>query len=157
MVRERNIPLPIYNYLEASSYIFHESLFLVRLWRRIFSVCLLSTMVFGGYWLKQHLNQSDLSLQGIFFHWLHLFLLASPCALKFLSELLTLLPLVVPFKRAFLAQNFFCTCPSWGGGGTASSCWLWPELNFLEEVSSCPPTFLKLIFQQHLCWEQIIK
>lgn len=31
MVNERNIPLLIYNYLEASSYIFHESLFLVRL------------------------------------------------------------------------------------------------------------------------------
>lgn len=120
MVRERNIPWPIYNYLEASSYIFHESLFLVRLWKSIFSVCLLSAMVFSGYWLKQHLNQSDLSLQGIFFHWLYLFLLSSPCVLKFLSELLTLLPLVLPFLRLFLAQNFFWTSPSWGGGGRYS-------------------------------------
>lgn len=158
MVRERNIPWPIYNYLEASSYIFHESLFLVRLWKSIFSVCLLSAMVFSGYWLKQHLNQSDLNLQGIFFHWLYLFLLSSPCVLKFLSELLTLLPLVLPFLRLFLAQNFFWNIPILGwGGDTASSCWLSPELNFLEAVSSHPLAFLKLIFQQQPCWEQIIK
>lgn len=106
MVRERNTTLPIYNYLEASSYIFHESLFLVRFWKSIFSVCLLSAMVFSGYWLKQHLNQSDLSLQGIFFHWLYLFLLASPCVLKFLSELLTLIPLVLPFSRLFSSKLF---------------------------------------------------
>lgn len=36
------------------------SLFLVGLWESIFSVYLVSTVVFSGYWLKQHLNQTDL-------------------------------------------------------------------------------------------------